>query len=278
MRCQRHQSLRHQCLVCCCMLLISSAAFAGGIQVVGDLTQAYTVRVGQSVEGSIILQNGSNNPHEVRIYQTDYLFFCDGKNIYGDPGSVPRSNCKWITFSPQQTIIPPGDFLPVYYTIQVPNNDDLSGTYWSMLMVEPLGEALPEPEQSKLEEATIGIKTVMRYAIQMVTNVEQTGKKEISIIDKRLVDLEGAHVLQLDIENKGERWLRPSIRAELYDEQGTYAGSFDGGAVRIYPGCSVRRRIRLEEVGAGRYTVLVIVDNGDEAVWGAQYELAIEQT
>ena len=266
---------RHQWIVCCCTLLLGSSAFAADIQVLGGLTRLHTVRAGQSVEGSIILRNGSSEPREVKIYQTDYLFLCDGKNFYGEPGSVPRSNSKWISFSPQQVVVAAGDRVPVYYAIQVPNNDDLRGTYWSMLMIEPVSKARSEPVQSAPGEATVGIHTVMRYAVQMVTNAGESGKKEISIVDRRIVAAEGASVLELDIENTGERWLRPSVRAELYDQQGAYVGSLDGGGARIYPACSVRQRIPLENVAAGRYSALVIVDNGDEAVWGAQYELHI---
>ena len=262
-------------IIGCFLLLVGTRALAGGVEVVGDLTRAYNVEPGKNVRGKIVLRNATNQPREVRVYQTDYLFFSDGRNLYGDPGSVRRSNSAWITFSPQQLVVPPSSLAVVYYAIEVPTGGNLHGTYWSMLMIEPLAETRSETAPTDSEEVTLGIHTVMRYGVQMVTNAGESGKKEISIVGKRLVASDNVRVLQLDIENNGDRWLTPSIRAELYDHQGAYVGSFDGGAVRIFPGCSVRRPITLEDVGAGRYNALVILDNGDEAVWGAQYVLDI---
>ena len=77
-------------------------------------------------------------PQEVKVYQTDYLFYADGSTYYGDPGTMPRSNTRWISFTPKQFTVPAGEEVTVRYTIQVPNDARLAGPYWSILMVEPV--------------------------------------------------------------------------------------------------------------------------------------------
>jgi hypothetical protein len=70
--------------------------------------------------------------------------------------------------------------------------------------------------------------------------------------------------------------LRPFLTLELYDEQGLAAGTFEGGRWRIYPGTSVRYAVDLSKVDKGKYSALILVDNKDENVFGAQYSLEID--
>jgi len=43
--------------------------------------------------------------------------------------------------------------------------------------------------------------------------------------------------------------------------------------MRIYPGTSVRHKIDLSSLPGGKYMALVVADNGDEYIFGAQYTL-----
>lgn len=255
----------------------AGAAGAGSVSVIGGLTREATLQPGGRTEGRIVLRNNSDEPQEVKVYQTDYLFWADGRNEYGEPGGVPRSNARWIVHTPQQLMVPPQSTESVHYTIQAPAQEDLRGTYWSILMVEPIAAEMLEPSQPEEGRVTIGIRTVMRYAIQMVTHIGDTGTRELKFADKQLIAEGEQRTLRLDLENTGERWLIPQVWAELYDEQGASLGRFEGGRVRIYPGCSVRYQIDLSEVPPGKYRALIVADNGDEYVFGAQYDLELPQ-
>lgn len=248
------------------------------VAVIGGLTREVTLEPGGTSEGRIILRNGGGDAQEVKVYQADYRFWADGRNEYGEPGSTPRSNAPWITHTPQQLTVPAQGTESVYYTMQVPAEEGLAGTYWSVLMVEPIAEEALEPPEAREGEVAVGIRTVMRYAIQMVTHIGDTGTRDLKFVDRQLLMEQGAPVLQLDAENTGERWLRPLLWAELYDEGGTSIGRFEASRIRIYPGCSVRYKVNLLGVPAGKYQALVIADNGDEYVFGAQYNLEIPET
>jgi len=321
-------------------LLVFSALSEAGISIVGGLTREVTVKPGETYDGVVILRNTIEQPSQVKIYQTDYLFFADGRNIYGEPGKLQRSNANWLTFNPSRVTVPPKSEVPIHYPMKVPlkvpepqslnseqkasetsdnksqsgeqktpddkssssksevseTSDDksqsdeqkapgdkiesetpvlvpLTGTYWSMLMVELLPESHPEAEGAPEGKVGVGILQVMRYGVQFVTHIGDSGSRKIKFLSSKLVAQEGKRLLQIDIENIGERWVKPIVWVELYDEKGALIGRFESAEKRIYPGTSVRHLIDLTEVPEGKYKALIVADSGGKDVWGAQYTL-----
>jgi len=269
-------ALRAMAIILCAALLPAASSFAVDIAVIGGLTRQAEVQPGGKVEGKIVLSNSGAKPQQAKVYQTDYMHFADGTAKYDAPGGVARSNAAWITFTPQQLEVPAGGSASVFYTIQVPEVQDLRGTYWSMLMVEPLTEESPELVPAGTDKPSVGIRTVMRYGIQMLTEVGKTGSCELKFPAKRLVAQDNDRALQVDVENVGERQVDPLVWAELYGADGISIGRFDGQRARIYPGCSARFEMNLSRVPAGPYTVLIVADNGDDHVFGTQAKLEIK--
>ena len=278
------------------------------LAVIGGLTREYTITAGGQYFGQIFLENKSQQPLTVKIYQKDYFFQAGGRVIYADPGTVPRSNAAWFSFSEEQLTIPPGERLPAAYTITVPlkaNNllnwpdffaerpdllkyggkeefadqkpdFELRGTYWSLLMVEPIDSGLNTEYQK--EEVTVNIKQTVRRGIQLVTQIGDTGQRELKIVDRKLSKIAVGHYLfQLDIENSGESWLRPDIWAEIYDRQeGNLVARIDCGYWRLFPRTSRRLDLKLKDYPPGTFKIIVIIDNGDEHLWGAGYSLELK--
>lgn len=249
------------------------------VSVIGELSQDRTAKPGESYSGVIVVRNDTNEPQEAKIYQTDYLFHFSGTNNYGEPGSNPRSNAKWVSFSPAFLTLPPMGTMAVNYMVSVPKEADAKkfiGTYWSMLMVEGIQKgsaesSLPRKDTTKTQ---MGIMQTIRYGIQIATSIANTGTRKIDFVGKNLVMQEdGKRILQVDVENTGEIGMRPDVYVELFDEQGVSKGKFYGVKSRIYPGTSVRQSIDLTSVAKGTYKALVVVDGGGDDVFGAQYTL-----
>ncbi len=144
-------------------------------------------------------------------------------------------------------------------------------------MVEPVANDTPPIVEERNGKITLGVQTKIRYAVQMITNIEETGESNIELLNVEIIDFEGNKVLRADILNAGERWLRPTVCLELYDVNGQYVGRFKSNNKRIFPGCSVRHQLELSGVPNGQYTVLFIVDNGDDRIFGANYEVRLEK-
>ncbi len=260
-------------------VMLLAATLTAQVSVVGELSQDKDVKPGESYSGIIKVRNDTNEPQEAKVYQTDYSFQCDGSNNYGDPGTLPRSNAKWIAFSPSFLTIPPLATMSVNYTVTVPKDmpsDTLVGTYWSMLMVEGIQKGSAEssvPQKDK--KAQMGIMQTIRYGIQIATSIANTGQKKIEFLAVGLDTTGGKRSLRIDIKNTGDNGMRPDVTLELFDQQGTQVGKFTGVKYRIYPGTSVRQSIDVGSVPHGTYKALVVVDAGGDDIFGGQYTLKL---
>ena len=252
------------------IFLISNVVFAK-VGVVNGLTHEKIAKAGETYERIIVIKNFGVKTERIKVYQTDYFFYANGSKFYYKPGGFKRSNASWITFYPRRLEIPPQENSEVKCVIAVPKDETLSGTYWSMIMVEIAPKISTVKSGAEKGKALFGVKQVMRYGIQIVTHINDTGTREIKFLKMELLKQNEERTLQIDIENTGGRWLRPFLWIELYDEMGNYIGKFEGGRLRIYPETSVRYRVELSKIPEGKYKALVIVDNKDEYIFGAEY-------
>jgi hypothetical protein len=260
------------------VFLITASYACGQVSIIGDLSQDHEARPGEPYNGSIIVKNDSDDPQEAKLYQTDYLFACDGTNDYAEPGSTPRSNARWVSFSPSFLTIPPRGSVTVNFTVNVPKTiagKQLEGSYWSMLMVEGIAKESPESSLPKKDNRPeMGVRQTLRYGIQIATHIAGTGTRSIKFIQAKLVKgAKGETLLQVDLEDSGTLGFRPDFYVELFDGKGISKGKFPGHRYRLYPGTSVRQMVELNGIGAGTYKALVVVDAGGDDVFGAQYTL-----
>ena len=227
---------------------------------------------GERYEGTFLVSNDGPEPARVAVYQTDYTFASDGSNRYADPGTESRSNAHWTTLNPAQLDVPPHASTAIKFEVSVPATRKLTGTYWSIIMVE---EQTPPAELlvSRDPQPPV-VHQVLRYGVQCVTHIRDTGQPQIKFAASRLVAVDSAqHELQVDIENTGERWIVPAPYVELFDLSGKQVGRFNCAEKRIFPGTSVRFRLDLGATPAGKYKALVVLDNGDQQLYGARYDL-----
>jgi hypothetical protein len=248
-----------------------------GVAVTGSLSRDYTVEPGRAYEGSIEVHNTGETPQEVKAYLADYFFYADGSVLYGEPGGLPRSNARWITVVPPQAMIPPGESATFRYSIQVPSDGTLKGTYWSVIMIEPSPEDASQPGTADPSKVTIGIRQVLRYGIQVATSFGTTGARQLRFNQVRLVADKEKRLLVVDLENSGERLLRTFLWVELYDSKGGYVGKFDGGGHRLYPGTTARFTLDLVGVQRSTYKAVIVADCGGDDVFGANVNLVLEE-
>ena len=257
------------------LLAIPPLAFGAPVVLQSPLYVEYDVQPGKTYEGTLEIQNPNTTVQEVKLYQTDYVFWADGRNEYGDPGKLPRSNARWITVAPPRATIPPNETLRVRYTVQIPDNSTLKGTYWSMIMIEPVDPSSPE-FSSGGKEIQLGVRQVLRYAVQVATTIGSTGTVQLKFAGMRLAADAGKRNLRIDVENTGERTYRATVWADLYDEKGVYVGQFAAGDRRLYPGTSARFAVDLTGVADATYKALILVDCGGDNVFGANVNLVLK--
>jgi len=259
------------------LILLSTNSLAQ-VSVLGELTRKYIVKPGGLYEGTVLLRNKGNNPHEVKIEKKDYLFDREGRNRFEDPPIHPRSNSKWLSISPSKASIPPGESLNVSFKIHVPQKENLKGTYWSVLMIKPIEPIVPETLlRSEDKKLTMSLKVAIQHAIQIITDVGDTGITKIQFLEKKVVKKDEKRLLQIDIENTGERWVTFKPIVEIFDQEGKSIGKFEANRARIFPTCSTRFFADINKVPKGKYKALIITDGSGEKVFGTRMNLNIEE-
>ena len=243
----------------------------------GGLTHEKEYDVGTTYKGIIEVENRYDKPQEVKVYMTDYEFFADGKVIYGEAGKLSRSNANWISINPKRLFIPPKEVVPVYYSVSVPDDTTLSGTYWCIIMLEPIAEGSAESSTAKEDaDITLGINQVLRYGIQIITHISDTGQRKIKFVNPVFKQEGGEKTLSIDIENRGDLWVVPDVWVELYDEIGVFVGKFAASKKRIFPGLSARFNIKFTDMPSQKYKALIIADCSEDDIFGMNLTLLVK--
>jgi len=259
--------------ICRLFLLFSlfialSLSSIASIEVLGSLKYVHNGKPGDIIKGEIKIQNNDSTDQEVKVYQTDLLYNLQENTFYDEPGSHKRSNASWIQFSPKSVILKAKEIRIIQYEITIPKNDTLKGTYWSVLMVE--GVVPIDPNQ----KGELNIRTVTRYAIQVVTDINDKGKGLLKFMEPTLVTEGTKLYLAIDLVNNGDHYIAPEVSIELFDDKGTSVKVISAPKKGIYPTTSTRFRIDLEGLpGNKTYKAMIVAAGLDSDVFGLEYTL-----
>lgn len=247
--------------------MLSLNSFAS-IEVIGSLRHINKVAKGSVYTGEIKIQNSGEADQEVKVYQTDLLYNYEDFTYYNEPVSHLRSNANWIQFSPKTTIVKANSTTYIQYEVTIPDSDTVFGTFWSVLMVEGVNPIDPA------QEGTFNINTVTRYAIQIVTEIEDGGIGKLEFMDPTLIK-EGDHLfLAVDIVNKGDHYIVPEVSIELFDEAGESVNVLIAPKKGLFPTTSARYRFDLQGIESEKtYQTIIVAAGEGEDVFGLEYTL-----
>ncbi|MDD2612749.1 MAG: hypothetical protein PHR38_08175 [Bacteroidales bacterium] len=250
------------------LLLIPLSAYAS-VEVVGSLRYVQSANPGEVIKGEIKIQNNDSTDQEVRIYQTDLLYNFQEKTFYDEPGGNKRSNAPWIQFSPKTVILKGKEVRNIEYEITVPRADSLKGTYWSVIMIE--GVTPIDPTQ----KSDLNIRTVTRYAVQIVTEMKDKGNGSLKFMEPTLIRKNDKNLfLAIDLINEGDHYISPEISIELFDETGTSVKTITASKKGIYPTTSTRFMLDLEGLPSKKtYKAMIVAAGTDNDVFGLEYTL-----
>jgi hypothetical protein len=228
---------------------------------------------GETYQGTIELYNQDDTLRSAEVSLRDYLFTDEGSTQYADPGSHERSNAPWIEFGSSVVTVPPNEETEVQYEVRVPETVDgnaPTGTYWSMLMVRPLGQGTgPSPNQG------VAVRQIRRYGIQVATHMQGSSGPALEVRSAEVADEEAQPTLNVSLENTGTRLASVSVLLELYDEAGSLVREEETSARRLYPGTSAQYQVPLGEVEAGQYEALLVLRPDPGQARGVQYTIEL---
>jgi hypothetical protein len=262
------------CAALAAALLLSSVPTPSAAQVIvrSDLAYETTAAPSSTYANTIVLYNEGDSSRTAEVSLRDYTFSANGTTRYDDPGTLARSNAPWVDYGSSTVTLPPEQEVEVTYQVDVPAQVDdgpPSGTYWSMILVEPLNQPQGGANQG------IAVQQVRRYGIQVATHIRETGTPDLSLLSTDLQEATAGVVLSLAVENGGTRGARPAARVELYDASGALVLKQSTSRKRIYPGTSVRYRLDLAGADAGTYQALLVVEADAGRPIGRQFTVEL---
>lgn len=230
------------------------------------------VAAGHQETASFSVTNDADRSMTLDISLTDWERDLDGTNRLLPPGTLARSAAPWMTVTPNQLELAPGDAAEVAFTLDVPSN--VEGTYWSAISLE---EA-PRPSQAQGE-------TVLTVRQRVVVKVLQTAPGTGNVVGKvASVRVGGLNPLTVAVrfENQGTTNL-PAVRGrwEVRDAQGEPLVSQAIESFPVLPGAVRQLSLSSERplgdvLPPGRYLILVVMDFDGAGVVAGQRLLVIE--
>jgi hypothetical protein len=253
------------------LLLACAAPASAQIAVMGNTLQERSVSPGESYTGTILVMNPTREVQTAKLYQTDYSYSADGTSRFDAPGTLARSNASWVSLGSSQVTVAPGETVPVRFTVQVPESGALKGTYWSVVMVEGIPGPLASPRPGA---AAVGLMSVIRYGVQVVSQIQDSGKRGAEFDRVRVVPGKaGEPTLEFEVRNPGERAYHLDVKVKIFDEQGAVAASFSKEHNLLYPGSSLLEQFALPRLAPQTYQLQVLGDTGEGEVFGGQFTM-----
>lgn len=252
-------------------LIISPFISLGSIVVLNGLTHENNTFSGDTYRTQIVVQNLSEEIKSVRVYQKDYWYSHTGETKHDPPGTMERSNANWISYQPELLNLLPNEKKEINVEVHVPSDVDLSGSYWSVLMVE----GIVPPDTSNT--VGVSIRTAIRYAVQIISNVKAKKKPDLTFRGLQLAKQEGTSMLDVMVENTGNILLKPEMSLELFNSEGESVAIIKSEKRKTLPGTSIRMKLILEGVKPGTYTGVLVADCGDESIFGTNVSFEITE-
>ena len=263
------------------VVLVTVRPASGQVAVTSGWRTERSATPGETYQGAITLHNATDTTQMVTLSLADYGFDAAGSSSFGAPGSNVRSNASWITLSQQAVSVPPQGTQVVGYTVIVPAGASADmyilgapagivpsgGTYWSVVLVE--GEDR-SPAPADPSEFTITPK--IRYAVQLVTHVGQTGECQLAFGAPRVQ----TGTMQVDITGAGTRACRPNLKLEVYNSDGALQQATTLRGSYLYPGTSFRQKFDMAPLTPGAYSFLLLADVGADRLQGARFQVQVK--
>ncbi len=232
-----------------------------GIVVHNGLSHFFQVENGNKYIGKIVLENTGNETSQVKIYLQDVSYCADGTINYNAPGTEKkRSSAGWIQLSTNLLTLKPGEKTDFLYEMNVPNQLDAKGSYWCVVIVEPVKDIKPN------DKVGVSIASVIRYAILVVADIySESAKVDLKFENVKIVKEDNKRILKVAIANTGELFCKPVPFIEVYDKKtGQKKGRFTGTAMGLLPDNSKSFSINIESLSPGLYNaVLMAIDEND---------------
>lgn len=250
------------------LFFFTMCSFAN-VSVINGLTHVYSGVSGDTVTGEIILVNYSSNEERVTFDVQEALYSCTRARVFTRSESHPLSSSSWLNSSVNERVLAPKERYVLKFTIAIPEDDGLRGSYWSVLMV-----SVEKPIKEVMIEENIGIGTKIQYAIGLITNVNSPDEVTMGFAD--VLSPEGKDKnLQVKVRNDGRFAEATSLSLEVYDSNGIRIKEYKTKRLLVFPDVCRDYLFRISDLDKGTYDCVLVAD-AREAFFGTDLRITID--
>ena len=254
-------------------LILQFSFLHAGIVILNGLTHSYQVENGKVYKGKVAIENTGTSPQAVKLFLQDFAYHADGTINYTALRTNKRSNGEWIKLNTNLVTLKGKEKTEVLYEITVPNQTAAPGSYWSVIIVEPVEEIKPSEHK-----AGVSITSVIRYAIQIITDYEtEKAKPNLKFESVKVEKQEGKQTLKVAIANHGNLYCKPTASVEIYNSKtGEKTGTYSSLVMGLLPDTSKTFYIDISKVPIGQYNATIIATDEEENAFALNVELEVK--
>lgn len=241
------------------------------IIVVNGLTHSYSGISGQSFNGEVILVNPTDVEQRVLFSLNEAIYSCEKGRTFVESLDHKNSSSSWFNGSILDKVLAPKEKYIFKYTITIPNDENLKGSYWTTLMID-----IDKPIREEIANG-IGLNTKMRYAIRLLTdvNIKEDVDLDFSNIELKLNTKNNKKELAVKILNETIFIENVKLVLEVYDNRGNKVLDTETKRLAIFPEVCRDFKVDVSGLQVGNYQCIILANSREEFV-GTNVDLTIE--
>ncbi len=254
-------------------LILQFSFLRAGIVILNGLTHSYKIENGKVYKGKVAIENTGSNPQSVKIFLQDYTYHADGTINYTALRTNKRSNGEWLKLNTNLVTLKGKEKTEILYEITIPNQAMDPGSYWSVIIVEPVEDI--KPSDSK---PGVSITSIIRYAIQVITDFEtEKAKPDLKFESIKVEKQEGKQTAKIAIANNGNLYCKPTASIEIYNRKtGEKVGTYSSLTMGLLPNTSKTFYIDISKVPPDKYKAAIIAADEEENAFALNVELEVK--
>ena len=244
---------------------------SANVIVVNGLTHTFSGVSGQTFNGEVILVNPTDIDQRVLFSLNEALYKCETGRVFVAKASHINSSTNWFDGAVLDKVLAPKEKYVYKYSITVPNDAMLKGSYWTTLMID-----VDKPVREEVAKG-IGLSTKMRYAIRLLTdvNIKENVELDFSNIELKFNTQKNKRELAVNLVNKTVFIENVKLVLEVYDASGNKVLETATQRLAVFPKVCRDFKVDVSGLQDGNYQCIILANSREEFV-GANLNLIIE--
>ncbi len=238
-------------------LFLNFHASNAGVVILNGLTHVHQSASGQLITGVIRMKNTDENEQRVIIYFNDLFQECGKETILTADNTHKNSIKNWLSTNVNEHVFKANEEYELIYTINVPADVEIDGSFWGVLMVE-----IEKPIKEDELEYGVKLESKVRYGIQIIADINERTPSELEFYDIKIEEPDGNKFINVVLKNLGTFYVEPTLVLEVFNDKGEQQEKEEVKFKKVYPNSCKTFTLDISNLPKGAYTAVLVADYG----------------